>query len=275
MSKIKKSLCNNWSNDLFVKNAELYLPILQSMKKEALLEVEWLTILFDEMGIKKGAKILDFSCGIGRHAIPLAKKGYEVVGYDPSPLFIKEAKRCTNAEIKDPKKIKFYNGPPVHASEILLKYKEKYFDCVIIMFTSLGYSSLQDDILLLNDITKVSKPGSLLITDTENRDWRISNFQPYMSYFFDDLEIHETWKIELEKSIAEGIAKFYRVNKAKNVLKLLRQLNLKLRLYSLHELIFMIEAAGWTHYNSYGSFDDLEPPSSESKRLITVNRRKL
>ena len=44
--------------------------------------------IFDEFDVPRASKILDLSCGIGRDAINLSKKGYQVVGYDPSPLYI-------------------------------------------------------------------------------------------------------------------------------------------------------------------------------------------
>src|SRR2546430_12467250 len=34
--------------------------------------------------LRPGSRVLDLACGAGRHSIELAKRGLEVVGYDPS-----------------------------------------------------------------------------------------------------------------------------------------------------------------------------------------------
>src|ERR1044071_536343 len=44
-------------------------------------------------GIVNGARILDAGCGVGNHAIELARRGYVVSGIDLSPQFIAEAQR--------------------------------------------------------------------------------------------------------------------------------------------------------------------------------------
>ena len=41
------------------------------------------------LNIKKGSKILDLACGIGRHSIYLEKIGFKVVGTDKSSNNIK------------------------------------------------------------------------------------------------------------------------------------------------------------------------------------------
>lgn len=49
-------------------------------------------------GIVNGARILDAGCGVGNHAIELARRGYVVDGVDSSPQFISEAQRRVGAD---------------------------------------------------------------------------------------------------------------------------------------------------------------------------------
>ncbi|MCZ7537961.1 MAG: class I SAM-dependent methyltransferase [Acidimicrobiia bacterium] len=44
-------------------------------------------------GVSPGARILDAPCGFGRHAIPLAEAGFDVVGLDFSESLLAEARR--------------------------------------------------------------------------------------------------------------------------------------------------------------------------------------
>lgn len=52
-------------------------------------EVEF---LIEELGLSAGASILDVGCGTGRHAIELARRGYDVTGIDFSEGMLARAK---------------------------------------------------------------------------------------------------------------------------------------------------------------------------------------
>ena len=52
---------------------------------------------FNELGIPPDARVLDVGCGTGRHSVPLASRGYEVTGFDLSPLYLEEARRTADA----------------------------------------------------------------------------------------------------------------------------------------------------------------------------------
>ena len=100
-----------WPYILFVKYPHLYLPELVKMEDLAEAEVNGICEILNGFKIGRGSKILDFSCGIGRHSIRLANKGYEVVGYDPSAFFLKKAReRAHGSPLKS--RIRFYRGEP-------------------------------------------------------------------------------------------------------------------------------------------------------------------
>jgi cyclopropane fatty-acyl-phospholipid synthase-like methyltransferase len=111
-------------------------------------EVKGICRILDEFKIKRGSKILDFSCGIGRHSVRLASKGYEVVGYDPSAFFLKKARERAHASpLKS--RIRFYRGESHRVSQILSRSDEIGFKAIIIMFNSLGYSGVDEDLIML------------------------------------------------------------------------------------------------------------------------------
>ena len=82
-----------WADILFLEHPEYFLPVLESLIEEAKLEVDGLTKIFKDFNILPGDKIFDYSCGIGRHMIELAKRDYMVFGNDPSDFYIKRAKK--------------------------------------------------------------------------------------------------------------------------------------------------------------------------------------
>ena len=213
-------------------------------------------------------KYLDLSCGIGRHSINLAKKGYQVVGYDPSPLYIEKAKQSAIDEIAGAQtEIRFYQAEVCKVAEVLLANGESDFNAII-MFDSVGFMGEAQDIQMLTDIFKLAATNCILVTETENRDWIIRNLQPQVNLDFEKLEIHEIWRFNLETSVAESRSKFYEKNPNGTSLCLVLDINTSLRLYSLHELIRIINSAGWKYIKSLGDILTLEPASSEYTRYL-------
>jgi SAM-dependent methyltransferase len=62
--------------------------------KHTAVEVDFFLSLFP---IEPGSRILDVGCGTGRHAIELARRGYEVTGVDISAGMLTEASRNSKA----------------------------------------------------------------------------------------------------------------------------------------------------------------------------------
>src|SRR3954453_4518506 len=65
----------------------IYGPFLSPERTEQ--EVEGIVKLF---ALPSGSTILDLCCGHGRHAIPLAQRGYHVTGQDLSAVFFQRAR---------------------------------------------------------------------------------------------------------------------------------------------------------------------------------------
>ena len=78
----------HWTNLLFVKHPELFLPWMESMKQRAPAEVGGLRRIFEKFGIREGARVLDLASGIGRISINLAKAGFDVTAVDISPFYL-------------------------------------------------------------------------------------------------------------------------------------------------------------------------------------------
>ena len=53
-------------------------------------EIEFLVA---ELKLAEGASILDIGCGIGRHAVPPAQRGYRVTGVDVSQGMLAQARQ--------------------------------------------------------------------------------------------------------------------------------------------------------------------------------------
>lgn len=82
----------DWPYELVVEKADLYILQLEERLAQAEEEAEHLTKLLAVHGIPTGARLMDLCCGIGRHSVALAKRGYRVVGVDFSPKFLEKAR---------------------------------------------------------------------------------------------------------------------------------------------------------------------------------------
>jgi 2-polyprenyl-3-methyl-5-hydroxy-6-metoxy-1,4-benzoquinol methylase len=264
----------NWAKILFVDHPYLYLPVLEAIKEDARHENDALCKIFKNFSIANGTKLLDFSCGIGRHSIGLAIRGYEVVGYDPSQLFIETAKLHARKEIsKQDRDIRFYNGDINHFKKIMIVNHESDFNFIIIMFTSIGYISEAEDYKIFEQLYSLASPGCLLIIQTENRDWRIMNTPNHCIYEFEEILIKEVWKFDQNTSIATSRSKYFLKDPQKNSYHLHLELQVRIRLYSLHELLGLLYAAGWKHLKTYGDLVRLDDVTLTSQNLIIVCRK--
>ena len=256
-----------------MQHPHLFLPVLENQKPKVELEATALERIFDEFDVPRRSKILDLSCGIGTHSINLAKKGYQVVGYDPSPLYIEKAKQTAIDEIAGAQsKIRFYQAEANRVAEVLLANAESDFNAMIV-FNSIGFVGESHDIQMLTNIFKLAAANCILVTETENRDWIIQNLQPQVKHDLENLEIHETWRFNLESSTAESRSNFYEKNTNGTSLRLVLDLNTSIRLYSLHELIRIINSAGWKYIKSLGDIITLEQTSSETPDIFTISQK--
>jgi SAM-dependent methyltransferase len=262
----------SWPYTLYVEHPELYLPFLLKDEDLAEEEVSLLLRLFECNFVARRAKILDLSCGIGRHSINLAKRGYKVVGYDLSPMYVEQAEVRAITTFGSENRLRFYQGEAAEADKVLSRQGEKEFDVIMIMGNSLGFFNDEYDSYILRSIANIAAEGCVLIIQTENRDWRIRNFQPFIDIAFEKIEVIQKWSLSLESSTATGLCRFYELQPGKS-LKLLLNLRMALRLYSLHELIRMLNSTGWSYLASYGSSSRLQSAEYDDEHIITVGKK--
>jgi SAM-dependent methyltransferase len=117
-------------------------------------DVDWLE---REMGLGKGARLLDVPCGNGRHAIELASRGYEMVGLDISEEFIQEAR---GESAKRDLAIEFVLGDMQHLPV------DGVFDGAYCFGNSFGYLDLDGTVDFLAALSRALKTGGRLAIDT-------------------------------------------------------------------------------------------------------------
>ena len=121
--------------------------------KDYAAEIELIERVFRLYGQGPVRRVLDLGCGTGGHAVPLAERGYEVVGVDRSPDMLQRAMRRGSSA-------RFRLG------EIGTLELGETFDAVLLMFAVLGYHVGNADVqAALATARRHLHPSGLLFAD--------------------------------------------------------------------------------------------------------------
>ena len=134
--------------------------------------VEWIT---RNLGLQKGARILDLGCGPGLYCTRFAERGFIVTGIDYSRRSIQYA---TDHATSNSLKIEY-----LYENYLTIDYKNT-FDLVTLIYCDFGVFSDQDRNLLLRKIHKSLKPGGRFLFDV------------CTPRYHDSVKEERTWKYE-------------------------------------------------------------------------------
>ncbi|MEA2428098.1 MAG: hypothetical protein QOF37_1726 [Thermoleophilaceae bacterium] len=120
-------------------------------------ECDLVELAFKRFGDGPVRSILDLGCGTGGHAIPLARRGYEVVGVDLSAEMLEQARRkAADAGV----------ALTVEQGDARTADVGRTFDAVLVMFAVIGYQLTNDDVrALLATARRHLRPGGVLVFD--------------------------------------------------------------------------------------------------------------
>ncbi|MFB0543866.1 MAG: cyclopropane-fatty-acyl-phospholipid synthase family protein [Candidatus Bathyarchaeia archaeon] len=256
----------HWTERLFIEHGDLIRREMEKGLKGAEGEVGALLRIFSWEDIPAGGKVLDLCCGIGRHSLLLAGRGYRVFGVDLSPVLISRARELAKTKgIED--RVEFLLGDMRNIREVLKDHVGS-FNAVINMNTSLGYYGEEEDEKVLRQLWDLSAPEGVLIIDVGNRDYIIRHFLARdVRETAEGLINVVTRSLDLEGSRMENLYEYYE----RRGEELRRSATVKIdhRVYSLHELIRLVEKGGWKYLRSFGGFA-LGPCTIDSNRIILV-----
>jgi len=120
-------------------------------------ECDLLEEAFGRYGGGEVHAVLDLGCGSGGHMLPLARRGYELMGVDRSPSMLGVAREKL-AETRAVAELRHGDVRRVRLGRM--------FDAALLMFAVLGYQSTNDDVLAtLRTVRTHLRPGGLLCLD--------------------------------------------------------------------------------------------------------------
>jgi len=259
----------HWTERMFIEKPSLFGVTLEKAVERARAEAAGLEDIFSKHAVPKNGLVFDLCCGIGRHSVVLAERGFRVVGVDLSPEFIARAGEMA-VERNVAEKVEFRVGDMRKIGNVLKDYEQK-FNAVVNLYTSIGYYDEETDKDVLRQVLGLTSPKGILVIETKNRDSLIRHFRHKdIDYVNDDLVLIEERSLNLENSRMESVWKYYR--KKENDLKFLDAFEVDHRVYSLHELKRLAESSGWTYQTCYGSLN-LEPLTMDSNRMVLIAKK--
>lgn len=248
---------NKWYKDFFEK---YYLSIY--FKKEAFKNTQEETkFIIKILNLSEGAKILDLACGQGRHAIGLAKRGYEVIGLDLNNDFLNIAKKDAK---KEKVKLRLIQG------DMREKFFKNEFNAVINLFSSFGYfENEQENIKVLKNINKSLKPNGKFLIDLLNKKWFLKKFCGTKRTWFkikNDYILEENYFDKKMKAWIRNISIIYPNKKIEHIKTFMR-------LYSLLEIKNELRKTGFKILKTYGDYQG-NKFTLLSPRLIILAQKK-
>jgi SAM-dependent methyltransferase len=204
---------------------------IRTMAKVTDAQIEKEVVFIEEsLGCEAGAMILDLACGTGRHAVELAARGYQVVGFDLSLAML--ARASDEAQDRN-QKINFVQG------DMREMTFEETFDGVYAWNTSFGYFDEEKNSAVIARVHKALKKGGQFLLDVVNRDYIVRQ-APSLAWFegdgcicMDEMGIDfitSRMKVKRTLMMDDGRTK---------------EIEYSLRIYSLHELGKMLHDNGF------------------------------
>ena len=204
--------------------------------------------------IRPSLRILDLPCGQGRHAIELARRGYEVTGVDLSPFMLKVAEERARAAGVRARWLEGDMREPIGSER---------FDVVLNLFTSLGYFADEaDDRKVIGAAAAMLVPGGRLVLELINGERVMAQFHEREWFTVGQSAVVErrtldpsTRRLVVERTVTtptDSEVNFH-----------------ALRLYSGSEVGAILGEEGFARVDLYGDWNG-EPLTAQSLRVLAV-----
>lgn len=183
--------------------------------------------------------ILDTCCGVGRHSIEFASRGFSVTGIDITTAYLDAARESAAA---------LAEGPEFVRADLRAFSRPGSFDLAINLFRSFGYfDDPADDLAALRRIRESLRPGGTFVLETLGKELAARDY--IECEWFE----RDGWTVLTEFKVAgdwEGLVhRWILMRGAERIDR-----SFTLRLYSATEIEALLREAGFARVGAYGSW---------------------
>jgi len=213
--------------------------------------------LIDLLHLEPGQRICDLCCGIGRHSLELAGRGFDVTAVDRTERYLQAARRQAEAANLN---IEF-----VH-QDMRNFCREQSFDAVLNLFTSFGYFDARwDDRHVLDNIHRCLRPGGRLLVDVIGKEIVARIFRARDWHRLDDRIVLYERRVVDDWSRMEN--RWILIENGRQ-----HEWSFSHRLYSATELRELFDHSGFGDVAVYGTLTG-KPYDEKADRLVVVGRK--
>lgn len=227
----------------------LYDPYL---RERTPVEVDQLEALLQ---LRPPLRILDLPCGQGRHAIELARRGYQVTGVDLSAFMLEVGRdRASKAGVK----VRWLEGDMREA------IRGEHFDLILNLFTSFGYfDDPAEDRRVLVAAASMLGPGGRLVLEVINGERTMTQFQEREWFTVGRAAVLESRRLDRssQRMVVERTVSRPPALETSSIHAL--------RLYTGGQVGAALRAAGFGRVELYGDWSG-EPLGRDSMRVIAI-----
>jgi SAM-dependent methyltransferase len=125
-----------------------------------------LTVDFDRLGVRDGARVLDMGCGGGRHAYEAWRRGATVVALDMDEQELKSVDYVVHKMLEASELPHGFRGGPTRGNALTLPFPDGAFDCVI---ASEVLEHVWADTTAIAELVRVLRPGGRMAVTVPTR----------------------------------------------------------------------------------------------------------
>lgn len=244
-------MSKEWFKDWF--SNKYYLELYKHRDgKEA---TDLINLIQRNINLKNTGKVLDVCCGSGRHSIELAKRGFDVTGFDLSDYLIGQANKLKkrlkernlklNFLIKDMRNFNF----------------KKSFDVAINIFSSFGYfESDSENFKVFKNVNSSLKKDAYFVFDFLNESYLRKNLIEKDFVIVNGKKVIQKRRIE-NKFVIKDITIDNKI------------FTERIKLYTLIKISKELEVSGFRIHNVFGDYYGNKFVKNISKRFIIVAQK--